>query len=192
MNFPRATELAHDWIRSRVQPGDTVIDATAGNGHDTIFLARLVGEEGRVLAFDVQAEALKSTRARLEAENLGDRVLLFLTGHEEMEKHVNFASAVMFNLGYLPGSDKARITKPETTLTAIKSAQQLLTPGGVITIVAYAGHDGGQAEVEAVRAHCEGLDPAEFRAVRFDPLNAAENRRVTLFAICRKAAAEQD
>ena len=190
MSFPRATELAHDWIRKCVHEGETVVDATAGNGHDTIFLARLVGEGGRVLAFDVQAEALESTRAKLENKNLAERVELIQAGHETMAGHASLVSAVMFNLGYLPGSDKARITKPETTLTAIKSARQLLNPGGVITIVAYAGHEGGQAEVEEVRAHCQGLDPAEFRAVRFDPLNAAENRRVTLFAICRKAAAE--
>ncbi|MFT5467281.1 MAG: ubiquinone/menaquinone biosynthesis C-methylase UbiE [Verrucomicrobiales bacterium] len=183
MKFPYATEQAQAWIREHVQPGDTVIDATAGNGHDTEFLARLVGADGRVLAFDIQSEALESTRTRLESEGLEERVTLILAGHETMAEHASQASTVMFNLGYLPGSDRARITKAKTTLTAIESAQQLLEPGGLITIVAYPTHEGGQAETEAVLAHCQGLG-ADFRAIRYDPLNP-KGTAVTLFAICR-------
>ena len=141
-------------VKATVQPGDFVIDATAGNGHDTQFLAELVGSTGRVLAFDIQEVALGNTRRRLEDAGLTN-VELVRDDHAEMLRHVRSddagrVAAVMFNLGYLPGGDRQLITQPSSSGLAIRRAIELLKPGGVITILAYTGHDGGASEAKSV------------------------------------------
>lgn len=166
--------MAHDWVASRVTSGDSVIDATVGNGHDTAFLAELVGKEGGVFAFDVQKQALEAAQNRLAEKGLLDRTRLILDGHEKLASHVGESSikAAMFNLGYLPGSDKTRITRAETTIAALESVLAKLSPGGLVTLVVYVGHPGGAEEAAAVLSFCENLDSATFRSVRFDPLNS--------------------
>lgn len=147
------TKLAHSIVRRAVRSGDTVIDATAGNGHDTVFLSACTGPSGRVLAIDVQAEAIQSTQARLESEAVSN-VTLHKDDHSKVLKSLQESSevvgAIMFNLGYLPGGDKQRTTKSVTTTEAIAAGLSLLRPGGVMTVVAYRGHAGGQEEARAV------------------------------------------
>lgn len=131
--------------------GETAIDATMGQGWDTVYLAEKVGPEGTVFAFDVQKEALESTRKRLERAALLKRCQLHRLGHERLGEVVTTqVGAVMFNLGYLPYADRVITTTEATTLQAIQAAQQLLRPGGVMTIVCYRGHPGGQEEALAV------------------------------------------
>lgn len=149
---PRPTELLHFLLRSEIAAGDFVIDATAGNGHDTVFLAQSVGETGRVLAIDVQPQAIGSTQARLENEGLRDRVTLHLGCHREIAEIAGGESpgAILFNLGYLPGGDHGVITRTENTIRAISSAARILKPGGVLAVICYPGHDGGGEEAAAV------------------------------------------
>lgn len=145
------TELAHNILKQYFKPGDFAIDATAGNGHDSCFLARQVGVEGRVFAFDIQQQALDSTTDTLRTQALTERVTLIHRGHEHLlatlppEYHGKIQT-VMFNLGYLPGGDKNRKTTSATTLAALEQAAALLSPGGVITVLAYRGHPGGLEE----------------------------------------------
>jgi len=147
---------ARDLIRSALTRGDTAVDATVGNGHDTLFLAECVGPTGRVVGFDIQPSALTETTRRLREAGLDERVELLLRGHEEMTawfaESASLArpKAVMFNLGYQPGGNKSVITRPVTTVTALGAALDLLVPGGVISVVLYPGHEGGRAETEAV------------------------------------------
>ncbi|CAI6078788.1 tRNA (mnm(5)s(2)U34)-methyltransferase [Cohnella sp. JJ-181] len=172
MGFLSVLTMAQRLVAERAAPGATVVDATAGGGVDTLFLARTVGPGGRVYAFDVQEEALARTQKRLlEAGGAGGdgagtglaEVLLLHAGHEEMadrlpaEAHGR-VSAIMFNLGYLPGGsgtgaldgDGPVITMPGTTLAALAAALRLLAPGGIATVVVYPGHQGGQDEASAV------------------------------------------
>lgn len=140
---------ARTLLEKAVTPGDAVVDATMGNGHDTVFLANLVGEKGTVFAFDVQTEALKKTKERLEQHQLTDRVVLYHRGHEELirtipEKFHGKITAAIFNLGYLPGSDKSIVTKPETTKEAVEQLLEIMAPGGVIVLVVYHGHEEGK------------------------------------------------
>lgn len=148
----RPTALAQLLLGRSIQPGDLVIDATAGNGHDTLFLARAVGDAGRVLAFDVQAEALDATRRRLEDAALGGRVELVRESHAKLADHAESGSvaAVMFNLGYLPGQDHALTTIAEETLTALDASRRVLRRGGLISVVCYPGHAAGETEADAV------------------------------------------
>lgn len=156
--FPNAVKEAKKLMARAVSAGDICIDATCGNGHDTVFLAQLVGETGKVYAFDIQQEALACTRSRLAAENLARRVELIEAGHEELLAYVHEeVSGVMFNLGYLPGGDKEVITQPETTVRALEAARSLLRPLGLITVVIYTGHPGGREEAAAVEQWAAGL-----------------------------------
>jgi predicted methyltransferase len=180
----RATEIAHDWLRGRISPGDLAIDATAGNGCDTLFLARQVGAAGRVYAFDIQPAALAATRHLLAAEDLLDRAVLLPAGHEQMARELpgltGTVRAIMFNLGYLPGGDKSVITLPGTTLAGLAAALCMLAPGGLITLVCYPGHPGGAAEADSVLDYCRQLDPGIYRAIRCHSLNCS---RTAPFAI---------
>ena len=152
MGLPPLTRVAHQWLSSHLAQGHRVVDATAGNGHDTVFLADQVAPTGTVVAFDVQPKACSATARRCETEGLSDVVTIHLAGHEEMAAYVQApVHAATFNLGYLPGHDASRITRPDTTCAALDAACTLMTDGGVITVLAYRGHEGGQAEAEAVK-----------------------------------------
>ena len=119
-----AVELSHFYLKQFVKEGSFVVDATCGNGGDTVFLAELVGENGLVYGFDIQETAIQNTKIRLENAGLSDRVQLFLDGHENMEDYLSeqMADAFVFNLGYLPKGDHSLHTKPDTTISAIQTA----------------------------------------------------------------------
>lgn len=162
-----AVPLAHFFLRERVKPGDRVVDATCGNGHDTLFLAELVGPEGRVWAFDIQGAALAATAERLEAAECGERVELVNGGHERLAELVpGPVAAVVFNLGFLPGGGSDTITTPETTGAALNQAAELLLPGGIVTVAVYTGHHGGPEEEAVVAAWAASLPPARFNVWR--------------------------
>ncbi len=158
-----AVGLCHLFLRQRVREGDRVLDATCGNGHDTLLLAGLVGPAGRVWGFDMQAGAIAATRELLAREGLLERVELLQSGHERLAELVKGPlAAVVFNLGYLPGGDKSLITRPETTLPALEAALELLAPGGILLVVVYPGHPGGAAEAAAVDSWGGELAPEIF------------------------------
>ncbi|HTP66794.1 MAG TPA: class I SAM-dependent methyltransferase [Geobacteraceae bacterium] len=158
-----AVHLAHFFLRERVGAGDRVADATCGNGHDTLFLARLVGPCGRVWAFDLQEQALANTRALLDGADCLAQTELVAAGHERMAEFIDEPlKAVLFNLGYLPGGDRDLVTRPEGTLAGLDQASHLLLPGGIITVCVYTGHPGGEDESKAVNEWAAGLSPREF------------------------------
>ena len=167
--------LAAEVLEKAVAPGETVIDATMGNGHDTLFLCNLVGETGKVYAFDVQEKAMENTGKRLEEAGVLGRARLFCLGHEHMAEEVPpGVSAVVFNLGWLPGGDHGVTTRWETTKTAVSSALSLLKKGGVLVICVYPGHAEGERERQALAAYLSALRPQEFNALRQTFLNAGE------------------
>jgi len=169
----RATELAHALVQPALYDGAWVVDATVGNGHDTVWLAEAVGPEGRVFGFDIQAAALQ--RAGAAVHGMG-RVCLVEAGHERMAELLppearGRIAAVMFNLGYLPGADKSLTTQTETTVLALSQAIEVVAVGGVVSVIVYPGHDGGAAEADAVRAWARGL-PAAYAASVHARINA--------------------
>ncbi len=149
------TAHVHDLVQNVLQPGDFAIDATMGNGHDTLFLAQQIGVLGKVYAFDIQPLAIQQTRELVNAAAI-ENVVLVEASHAKMQHFIPHElhgkiAAVMFNLGYLPGGDKSIITQIDSTIVAIRTAVQLLKTGGIMTVLAYVGHPGGRAEAEAVR-----------------------------------------
>ena len=172
----KITEINKLFIEDVISNGDIVIDATMGNGYDTKYLAEKVGENGFVYSFDIQEEAIKSTNKRLEKANLLDRVKLILDGHENMENYVKEeVSCVLFNLGYLPRADRNVITRPDTTLKAIKSSLKLLKPHGVVSIAIYTGHEGGMEEKNIVYEFVKELDQNEFNVLESKFVNQINN-----------------
>lgn len=175
--FPKTVKIAHKLVKEIVDEGDIVIDATAGNGHDTLFLAKLVGFGGKVYSFDIQKEAILSTEKKVREENLLKRIILINKGHQHLLEFIKESNikAIMFNLGYLPGGDHSLITKPETTLVALESSINLLTKGGIITIVLYTGHPGGEKEAKAIENWVKKLSNTDFDCVCFNYLNKPNN-----------------
>lgn len=147
LDFKSARHWAEELMRQAIAPGATAVDATMGNGGDTLMLCELVGEDGKVYAFDVQPQALAQTEKRLRGAGYDDRATLILDGHEHMSAHIPHpVDAVVFNLGWLPGAEKHITTKTETTLRALGQALVLVKKGGIITICVYPGHDEGDRE----------------------------------------------
>lgn len=158
----------HRRLATWVQPGDVALDATCGNGHDTVHLARLVGAHGQVHAIDVQPEAIAETRARLLSSNLAARVRLYQGDHAGLPGLLPPQSrgrlqVAVFNLGYRPGSDHRVITRPTTTLMALAACTQWLGDKGAISIMAYPGHPGGELEAHMVVQWSEGLPERDWR-----------------------------
>jgi predicted methyltransferase len=175
-NLLKAVAFAHQLQRGVIAEGSRVVDATVGKGYDTEFLARLVGEQGKVYGFDIQGQALDWTKERLCRVGLEDRVVLYHTGHEQMEEYIHTTvQAVMFNLGYLPGSDHEIITRPETTQLAVAAALRLLAVGGLITIVVYPGHAGGSNELETLLEYLSTLPQKQYTVLRYQMLNQVNN-----------------
>jgi glycine oxidase len=163
---PRLTEQAQLAIRSVLRTGEIAIDATAGNGRDTKFLAETVGPNGFVYGFDLQQSALNRTAEQLDAAGL-NHVKLVCQDHAKMlsevpQEHHGQITAVMFNLGYLPGGHKEWITRPEQSVPAIQAATQLLRIGGICTVMAYVGHQGGLEEFHAIREFLRALPTSLF------------------------------
>lgn len=173
MGFLSVLSFAHKLAGERIGPGDCVVDATVGGGNDTLFLARAVGPKGVVFGFDIQEEALARTQARFIREGVPTRqVRLLHESHEHMEAAIprefhGASTAVMFNLGYLPGGNHRLITQASTTLPALEAALRLLRPGGIVTIVVYPGHEGGDTEAEAVADWSAKLDQRGYQTLTY-------------------------
>lgn len=167
-------------LEKTVSSGSFAVDATAGNGHDTLFLANLVGKSGHVFSFDVQEQAITHTNERLKQASVSNRVSLFHAGHEQAAKLISAdyhgqLSAAIFNLGYLPKGDKSIVTKPDTTIEAVQQLFKMLKPGGIIVLVIYHGHEEGAAEREAVVSFAESLDQKQAHVMRYEFVNQANN-----------------
>jgi predicted methyltransferase len=172
-----------------IQEGDTVVDATMGNGLDTLFLASRVGPTGTVFAYDVQEEALIRTRRRLEQEGCLEQARLLLKGHEtiaeELDQLTSPISAAMFNLGYRPGGDKEIVTEPTTTIQALHALRRSLKRNGIITLVIYSGHDEGKVEKDAILQEIRSWDQNDYQILQYQFINQ-KNDPPFLVAIQKK------
>lgn len=149
--------LHKQFILTHVKEGDVVADFTMGNGHDTEFLSKTVGESGHVYAFDIQPSAVESTRTRL-SQSCPDNYTLICDSHHRAAKYIpSKIKGGMFNLGWLPGGDKSITTMRETTLPAIETAISLLDSDGVLTVAIYPGHPEGDAEGQLVEEYLSSL-----------------------------------
>lgn len=164
----------HTLIKQTIRPGDTVVDATVGNGHDTLLLAECVGVTGHVIGFDIQKAAIDSTQKKINQADLTDRVTLFHKGHEELNSVLSMSaelSLAVYNLGYLPSGDKTVITTPHTTLESISQALMHLRRKGLILLMIYYGHDGGLEEKKAVLNYVAQLSQKDYAVLKYAFIN---------------------
>lgn len=172
MKLDRVIQYAQKLLQMSVSEGDIAVDATAGNGHDTLFLANLVGDDGYVYAFDIQKEAVDATLHRLLDNALEHRAIVLNDGHENIANYVTKPVAgAIFNLGYLPGSDHDIVTKPNTTIQALESLLKLLKVGGMIVLVVYHGHEGGKEERDEVIRFVSDLPQKNVHVLRYEFIN---------------------
>ncbi len=174
-------EYAHLLLRSQLTKDDVVVDATAGRGLDTLFLAEITKH---VYAFDIQAEAISSTQALL-TNNKIDNVTLVKDSHENIPKYVSDFKGVVFNLGYLPHGDKTITTLADSTLKTVKALIELLTESKFILIVVYPNHPNGLTESVALDQYFETLDPSHFNILKV-ALPYQTNKPPYLFFITKK------
>lgn len=172
MDLKQGVDFSHDLITEHINKGAKVIDATVGNGHDTKFLAEVVGAEGFVWGFDIQDSALEEAKKQLQKDKLLKRVELIYAGHENMQDYISeTVDGILFNLGYLPGSDKKVITTADTTLQAVESGLDLLARGGLMVVVIYLGHEGGKQEAETLLDYAAELDEKKYNVLHYHFIN---------------------
>ena len=173
--------MVHEFLERHVRPGALCIDATAGRGRDTALLCRLAGETGRVLAFDIQREAVEQTEALLSQEGL--RAEVHLDSHARMEQYARpgTVDCIVFNFGRLPGGDPHIFTRAESSVAAIEAGLRLLKPGGVMAIALYYGKENGYAERDAILSHVRTLDDRRFSVLSCDWANRKNDPPLPVF-----------
>lgn len=177
------TDWIHQVLDGYIKEGDCCIDATMGKGGDTYYLCQKTGEKGKVYAFDVQQEALRQTKEKLDKHEMNAE--LILDGHEHMREYVKETeiSCVMFNLGYLPGGDHRLATKTNTTIQAVEAGLELLKTGGIMSICIYSGGDSGFEERDGVLEYLSRLDDRKYFIARQDFPNKKNNPPMPVFII---------
>lgn len=172
--------FAHHLLENNIQKGDTVLDATCGNGHDTLFLSQLTGATGHVFGFDIQQEAIQNTSNRLQKEAPLQNTTLIKDSHSNFLHHISVdkltrLGGAIFNLGYLPGGDKRIVTTGDSTITALEGIMTHLKSRGIIVLVIYHGHSGGKEEMEDIMKYARLLDQNLFSVLYYGFINQKNN-----------------
>lgn len=171
-----AMNLAKEIALKKLENGDVAVDATMGNGNDTIFLADLVGGSGKVYSFDIQEIAIKNTKDKLIKNNIINGVYLIHDGHENIDKYVSEkVKLVMFNLGYLPNASHEIATIAETTIVAVQKSLCLLEKNGIVLLVIYHGHESGKKEKAVIEKFITTLNQKEYNVVKMEFMNQINN-----------------
>lgn len=178
------TEYCHHFLEEFIRENDVCIDATAGNGNDTEFLCRKVGNNGKVYAFDIQPEAITNTEKRLKGAELLERARLILDSHEKMRKYVKEeAQVIMFNFGYLPGGDHKIATRAESSICAIEEGLSLLKVNGIMNLCIYSGGDTGYEERDAILSYVKALDTKKWLVIMSTFYNRKNDPPIPVFII---------
>ena len=179
------TEWCLRFIRDHVKEGDICIDATAGNGNDTLELCQLVGESGKVIAFDIQETAIANTKKRLLDNGVEDRAEVYMESHTNMGKYAeeNSVSCIVFNFGYLPGGDHNLATRKESSIEAIHGGLRLLRKGGLMSLCIYSGGDSGFEERDAILEELKTLDGKKYLVIKSEYYNRPNNPPIPVMII---------
>lgn len=183
MKQSQITVWCHEIIHSQAKKGGFYIDATMGNGNDTLLLCELAGEEGAVLAFDIQDRALEATEALLEKNGYTGNVRLIQDGHENMDQYAGEGSAdvICFNFGYLPGGDHGISTAADTSLIAIQKGLGILKSGGMLCLCIYSGGDTGFEEKNRILSYLRNLSSREYVVIVNKYYNRGNNPPMPVF-----------
>ncbi len=180
-----ALDIAKNVIASRVHEGDICIDATAGRGNDTAYLCSLVGESGKVTAFDIQQDAIDSTAALLREKGYAHRAVLIKESHANMDSYAEEGSVacITFNFGWLPGGDHSIHTEKQSSIEAVEKSLRLIKKGGLISMILYYGRDTGFEEKDALLEYVKGIDSSEYSVITVDFSNRPNCPPIPVFII---------
>ena len=184
--FPlNALGLSHQFMAAHVREGAVCIDATAGKGRDTLFLCRLVGDSGRVIALDIQADAVAQTSVLLTAEGVIHRAQVVQDCHSHLGDYAppQSVDGIMFNFGWLPGGDHNTFSHADTSVAAVRAALDLLKVGGVMTLCLYYGRQNGTAERDAILDFLPTLDNRRYTVIRGDFANRTGDVPIPVFIV---------
>jgi SAM-dependent methyltransferase len=178
MQILNPVRSAQALLAEKLKTAKLVVDATAGNGHDTLFLAQNTPSDTTVLAFDIQPGAIEATQRLLSQQNLLYKVKLYCASHTDivsnLDEHTGLDVAI-FNLGYLPGCNHSIVTTKDSTMLAVQAIIECLNPGGILSITAYPGHEEGAKEEQAIRTFLAKLSYKRFTVIRLELLNHVNN-----------------
>ena len=180
-----AVQLCHEFLAMHLAPGGLYVDATCGNGHDTLFLCRLAGAEGRVLGLDIQQQAVDNTNARLTAAGYGAVGRAVLHDHARLAELVQpgTADCVLFNFGWLPGAEHAVHSTADGSVPALRAALEALRSGGVLAAVLYSGQVIGDSEKQAALAFFRALPLTKYTVLVCEFANWADTAPLPCFII---------
>lgn len=171
-----AVKLAQQLLINKLNTAQCVVDATAGNGKDTLFLAKYSCDNVIIWAFDIQQVAILKTKQLLDIHNLTNKVNLVVDSHINITSYINMQIDVaMFNLGYLPNSEHSIATEYHSTIVALQQVLSLLSVGGVVSLVAYPGHEQGYYEQQAVQEFLGSLPAKLFTVGCWSMINHVNN-----------------
>lgn len=175
--------LVHQQLQQFIRSGDFVIDATAGNGKDTAFLCTLVGNGGKVLAFDIQQQAVDNTKKRLQETGWQNIGTVVLDSHANMAQYAEpgTVDCIVFNLGWLPGGDHAIFTHADSTIAAIKAGLELLRDGGLMCVSIYYGGTSGYEERDTLLQYVKTIDPDRYTVLVTQFANRAGDPPIPVF-----------
>lgn len=187
VNSYQITQWSHELFKLQVKEGGNYVDATMGNGYDTLFLCQLAGDTGHVTAFDIQQQALDATKELLLKHHMLSRAQLYLDSHTNMEQYVQEESidGMFFNFGYLPGGDHSLATKADTSVEAIEKGLGLLKKGGIMALCIYSGGDTGFEEKERILGYLQGLDERKYVVIVNTYYNRKKNPPIPAFVVKR-------
>lgn len=180
-----ALTMAHETIAQFVKPGAFCIDATAGRGNDTLYLATLSGHSGKVIAFDIQQEAVDSTNALLAAHGFSGSAKAVLCSHTEMGRYASAETVdcITFNFGWLPGADHSVFTKAQSSVQAVQQGLALLKQDGLMTLCIYYGRDNGLSERDALLEYVRGIDSKQYTVIEHHFSNRPNNPPIYIMIV---------
>lgn len=180
-----ALTVSHDFVRRNLKEGSFAIDCTAGRGYDTVFLGQCVGESGRVLAFDIQDEAINSTNERIKSQGLEKVCTVIKESHSNIDKYAQplTVDCIMFNFGWLPNGDHKINTKKETSIEAIDKGLEALKIGGIMSLCIYYGRDTGFEEKEAILEHLKTIDDKKYTVIVGEFVNRGNCPPIPVFIV---------
>jgi len=195
----KTTSLAMHIVKEYIREGDFVVDCTMGNGHDTLSLARLAGADGhsdaggKLLAFDIQEAALDSTRALLRENGIKDLkmagISLVKDSHANLGTYLSKVpkapTAIVFNLGFMPGQDKSILTSSETTMIAVKTALEMIAENGIVAVTTYLGHTEGAEEHKVLSDYFKTLPSKKYHVAYINMINQKKTAP-SVFLITKK------
>lgn len=188
MKQTQTTYWCHEIIQSQVPQGGIYIDATMGNGNDTLLLCRMAGTTGKVYAFDIQERALEKTKDLLESHGMSERAELILGSHVDLDCYAeeNSVDAICFNFGYLPGGDHKIATQADASVIAVEKALKLLKVGGMLSLCIYSGGDTGFEEKDRLLEYLKYLSPKDYTVIANQYYNRGNHPPMPVFVFKRR------